>query len=155
MIRGKLIIIGSPRGMAKQFRQLVKEGLRNLIQNFWHPEILPEHFKPAAKRRYKYDPRGLKYLRWKKKKQPLAGPLEFTGRSKRQLTRSIKVSGSAKKATGTMQAPRHFWMKPPGGPDKPAEVTAVTKREALIMAKMLNSRVTKRLNALKDKKTYR
>ena len=154
MIRAKLIIEGSPRGMAKQFRQFVKEGLYWLIDH-WHDVQLPTHFKPAARRRYKYAPRGLKYMRSKKKRQPLAGPLEFSGRSKRQLTRSVKISGSAKKATGTMQAPRYFWMKPPGGPDKPAEATAVTKGEAVKMARLLNDQVTKKLNNVKDKRVIR
>jgi len=155
MIRGMVIIEGSPRGMVKQFRRLVKEGLINLVSNFWHQQVLPGHFKPEAKRKYKYAPRDLKYTRRKAKRKPMAGPLEFSGRSKRMLTRTIRVSGTAKKATGAMQAPRYFWMTPKNHPDKPAEVTAVTKRETLTMAKMLNSRVTKRLNTLKDRRIYK
>jgi len=155
MIRGTVVIEGSPRGMVKQFRQLVKEGLVNLIKNYWHREILPGHFKPEAKQRYKYAPRSIKYLRYKAKRRPMAGPLEFSGKSKRQLTRTIRVSGTSKKATGAMTAPGYFWMTPKGHPNKAEEATKVTKKETLAMAEMLNDRVTKRLNEIKDRQVIR
>lgn len=85
----------------------------------------------------------------------MAGPLEFSGKSKRMLTRTIRVSGTSKRASGAMQAPRYFWMTPAGHPDKARELVQTTKDEVLTMAKMLNSRVTKRLNELKDRKIYK
>jgi len=155
MIRGVVIIEGSPKGMAKQFRQLVKEGLVNIIRNYWFQQILPDHFKPEAKQRYKYEPRSVKYLRYKRKKRPMAGPLEFSGRSKRELTRKIRVRGTAKKASGAMSAPRYFFMTPAGQPNKPRELLQTTKDEVLKMANMLNNRVTKRLNEIKDRQVIR
>lgn len=154
MIRGTVVIEGSPKGMVKQFRQFVKEGLFWLIQN-WHRETLIRHFKPEAKQRYKYEPRSIKYLRYKAKKRPMAGPLEFSGRSKRELTRAVRVSGTAKKAKGAMSAPRYFWMTPKNQPDKSAEATVVTKKETLDMAKKLNEKVTKQLNQVKDRQVIR
>ena len=44
---------------------------------------------------------------------------------------------------------------PASDPDKPAEATAVTKGEVLKMARALNERVTKKLNAVKDKQVIR
>ncbi len=154
MIRGVVVIEGSPKGMAKQFRSIVKEELQKLVEN-WHENVAPKHFEPAARRRYKYSPRSRRYLQTKLKKRPMAGPLEFSGESKRKLLQSIRITGSAKKASGAMDAPRYFWMRPPGHPKKGEELVAVTKEEALAKANLLNERVTKRLNALKDKEVIR
>jgi len=154
MIRGTVVIEGSPKEMAKEFGQLVKAGLIWLVNN-WHRKILPHHFKPAAKQRYKYAPRTVKYLRYKAKRRPMAGPLEFSGQSKKMLTRMIRVSGTRKRARGVMQAPRYFWMTPKNQPNKPEEMLAVTKDEVLAMAKRLNERVTGQLNKVRDRKIYR
>lgn len=154
MLRGVMIIEGSPKKMVKEFRSIVKEEMKGLIED-WHEDTLPEHFKRSAGRRYKYNPRSIKYTRYKRKKRPMAGPLEFSGKSRRQLERSIRITGSTKKASGTMQAPRYFWMRPAGHPKKGEEVTSVTKKETLTMAKTLNERVTKRLNKIKDKQVIR
>lgn len=154
MLRGVMIIEGSPRGMAKQFRSMVKEEMEKLIEE-WHSDTLPKHFEKGAGRRYKYSPRSVKYLRYKQKKRPMAGPLEFSGKSRRRLERSIRITATKKRASGAMQAPRYFWMRPPGHPKKGEELVAVTKKETLIMAKLLNERVTKRLNAVKDKEVVR
>lgn len=155
MIRGTVVIQASPRGMAKQFRNLVKEGLQDLVSNVWHRLILPGHFEPSAKRKYKYAPRSVKYLRYKAKKKPMAGPLEFSGRSKEMLTRKIRVSGTAKRARGVMRAPRYFYMTPANQPNKPEELLAVNKKEVRTMAEMLNRRVTKRLGQINDRQVIR
>jgi hypothetical protein len=156
MIRGVVIIEGSPEGMAKEFGQLVRKGLFELVEN-WHKRILPHHFEPAAERRYLYAPRTIKYLRYKAKRRPMAGPLEFSGQSKKELTQMIRVSGTAKRATGAMSAPRYFWMRPAGSnhPDMSEEATTVTLDETNAMAQRLNERVTAQLNLLKDRKIYR
>jgi len=154
MIRSVMVIEGSPKGMVKNFRKFVKAGLYKLVGR-WHEKTMPLHFKPRAKKQYDYAPRSIKYTRYKRKRRPSAGPLEFSGKSMRMLTQSVKISGTAKRASGTMRAPRHFWMKPAGHPDKPDELTRVTKTEATAMAKRLNEEVTKKLNALKDRQVIR
>lgn len=140
--------------MTKNFRRLVKETLQEIIRN-WHRVKLPEHFKPQAARRYKYQTRKLRYMRRKRREKPFAGPLEFTGKSKEHLTRMVRVTGTAKKAKGSMSAPRHFYMRKPNHPDKAAEATAVTPAEALKLARTLQSNVTKKLNKLKDREVYK
>ena len=152
MLRGVMVIEGSPRGMAKQFRGIVKEEMYQIIYD-WHEGTLPKHFKNKARRTYGYKERGKYYQRRKERKH--LGPLVFSGKSRRQLTESIKVSGTAKKAKGTMQAPRYFWMTPPGHPNKAEELTAVTQKEVLAMAELLSKRVAKRLNQVKDKQIVR
>ena len=152
MIRGVMVIEGSPRGMAKQFRGFVKQELFRFIED-WHEGTLPKHFRNKASRTYGYERRGKYYQRRKERKH--LGPLVFTGKSRRMLKRSIKVSGSSKRASGTMQAPPYFSMKPSGHPDKVAELTAVTKKEVLAMAELLSKRVAKKLKQVKDKKIVR
>ncbi len=166
MIRGMLVIEGGGKDLPKEFRQLVKAGLVELVTN-WHRKILPHHFKKGAERKYKYLPRTIRYTRRKAKEKPMAGPLEYTGKSKRMLMRSVRVSGTSKIAKGVMKAPRYFWMRPtwkpgvavkPGGsvhPDMAAEATAVTKGEAVAMAKRLNERVSGQLNMIRKRRMYR
>ena len=158
MLRGVMIIEGSPRGMAKQFRSFVKKELEKLM-NEWHENTLPLHFEKSAHRRYKkeYRPREGKYQARKTRLKPFAGPLEWSGESKRQLMQRIRVTRTSKRMTGTMYAPPYFWMKPRHitHVNKGEELVAVTKKEVLAMAKLLSERVTKRLNALKDKQVIR
>jgi len=158
MLRGVMIIEGSPRGMAKQFRSIVKEELEKIIDE-WHQNTLPLHFEKSAHRRYKkeYRPREVKYQKRKTREKPMAGPLEWSGESKRQLMQRIRISTTSKKATGTMFAPPYFWMKPRHCThvNKGEELVAITKKEVLIMAKLLSERVAKRLDAIKDKEVIR
>jgi hypothetical protein len=154
MIRGVVVIEGSPEGMVKEFRQLVKAGLIELVEG-WHHKIMPHHFSKQAQQKYNYAARTVNYLRYKAKKHPMAGPLEFSGKSKHELTRMIRVSGTHKSARGVMNAPRYFWMTPANHPNKPEELLAVAKDEVLAMAQRLNDRVTGQLNLLKMRKIYR
>ncbi len=138
--------------MLKEFRNFVKEGLFWLIAN-WHRETAPKHFKNKAIQTYNYKPRSPGYQKYKERKH--LGPLVFSGKSRQQLLQSIRVSGTSKKAAGAMQAPRYFWMNPPGHPRKSEELVAVTQEEVKDMAEALNEEVTKKLNAVKDKEVIR
>jgi len=154
LIRAHLIIENPPDGMVKEFRQLVTTGLVNLVDN-WHKEIAPHHFTEQAKAKYNYAARTVKYLQYKAKKKPMAGPLEFSGLSKGLLLRKITIRGNSKRAVGKMQAPRYFWMTPKNQPNKPEELLEVTQKEAMAMARRLNERVTGQLTKVKNTKIYR
>lgn len=153
-----MIIEGGPKGMMKHFRRFVKEELVKLV-NDWHQETMPLHFEKIAFRKYRYLPRSIKYQRYKDRYRPWAGPLVYSGRSKRDLMRRIRVTASSVKATGSFVAPRYFWIgkrrKIAVDVDKAVELTKVTKKETLEMAQTLNERVTKKLNAIKDKEVIR
>jgi len=152
MFRATLIIEGSPQRMAKSFRGIVKDELGGLIGN-WHSETLPGHFRNSAISKYGYAPRAIRYQRYKEKKH--LGPLVFGGESRRMLMQTIRISGSAKKVTGSMPAPRHFFIRRPASLNKVEEVTAVTQEETLAMAATLQKKTTKKLNNVNDKTVVR
>lgn len=153
-LRAYIIEEGGADGMVKEFRQLVRAGLIELVEG-WHRNIMPHHFGEQAKAKYNYAARTVNYLRYKAKKKPMAGPLEFSGKSKHELTRMIRVSGTYKQAQGVMTSPRYFWMTPKNHPNKPQELLAVAEKEELAMAQRLNDRVTSQLNILKTRKILR
>ena len=154
MLRGIVVIEGSPKKMKGLFSNFVKAELQQIVRD-WHRKILPRHFQADAHKRYNYAPRTEKYLRYKKKKHPEANDLVWSGESRRMLERSIRVSGTKRRAAGTMQAPRYFWMTSPNHPRMGEELTAVTQQETLEMAKKLNERVTKKLNMIKATEVIR
>jgi len=138
--------------MLKEFRHFVKEGLFRLIES-WHRGVAPKHFKNKAVQTYDYKTRSTRYQKYKDRKH--LGPLVFSGESRKQLLQSIRVSGTSKKASGKMRAPRYFWMNTPGHPKKSEELVAVTQDEVRDMAEELNEEVTKKLNAVKDREIIR
>lgn len=145
-------IIGSPKGMLGKWRTFVKEEMQKLIFE-WHQTTAPRHFTQRAASRYGYQKRKYKYAR-RKSRRGLAGqPLVYSGRSKKAILRTITVTGSYKQARGTIKnVPRYFWETPPGKPKKGDELFAVTQKEADVMVELLNARVTRRMNGVKDKK---
>ncbi|MHC4123922.1 MAG: hypothetical protein ACYSSI_10140 [Planctomycetota bacterium] len=152
MLRARMIIEGSPRGMAKQFGGFIKEGLIELVHK-WHRKTMPGHFKNRAVKKYDYEARGEKYQKRKDRKH--LGPLVFSGKSRQQLKQSIRVTATSKRAKGSFRAPRHFWMNPPGHPKKSEELVAVTQEEANQMAAELNKGATRKLNKVRDKRIVR
>ena len=151
MLRGMLIIKEPPGGMVKEFGQLMRRGLLDLAEN-WHLKILPHHFTKQAQQKYEYAARTVNYLRYKAKKKPMAEPLEFSGKSKHELTRSIRKYVRLTRAEkefevrGVMKAPRYFWMTPKNQPNKPAEMLRILPKELRAFAQRLNERVTGQLN---------
>lgn len=141
--------------MVREFGQLVRVGLQDLVEN-WHQKIMPHHFKRQAQRKYNYAARTVGYLRQKRKKYPGAGPLEFSGRSRRELTRKIRVSGTSKRARGVMTAPKYFYMTPANHPNKPEELMQLRNDEGQAMLRRLMGRVTGQLDTVaKTRKVYR
>lgn len=155
MIRGTVVIKGAPKKMKGLFNDFVKAGMQQLVKD-WHKDILPGHFEVNARKKYRYAPRTGKYWRYKKKHLPNSPDLVYTGTLRDMMTRAMAVSGTKKKAKGTMTAPRYAYMKRnPFAPDKMDEATRVTKKEVTAMAKLLHKKVTKRLNLIKATEVIR
>jgi len=153
-LRGTIRYVGGPRAVARELRAVVKEELQGVIA-YWHRKMLKRHFKVGAVQRYRYRRRTEKYQRRKLRLKGHQEPLVWSGETRRMTIRQIRVSGTSKSARGTMSAPRYFWMTGAGQPNKPAELTAVTRDEVLELAQVLDQRVTKRLNNLKTRETRR
>ena len=114
--------------------KVVKPVLKQLVR-YWHKFFLPRHFAEGAQARYHYRRRSEQY---KRRKRILAGalgraaaPLVFTGRLKREVSRTIKVKGTGKRAQGVMTGPRYMSKFYAGGdrPNIAGELTKQTKAE--------------------------
>jgi len=150
--------IGMPRDWLKTSddmgKKIVKPVLQTLV-NYWHTKFLPRHFRTGAFAKYNYKPRTARYL---KRKQRMAEhgnyqarlPLVFTGALKSQVSRMISISGTGKKATGRMSAPRYIYMYGKGGnhPYLAGEVTTVSPDEAEKLTKLADDMMSK---AMRDR----
>ena len=146
-------IIGSPKGMVRNWKRFTRAGLIDLVLN-WHKNTAKKHFKNKAFSEYNYERRSIKYQR--RKDRMHRPPLVFSGRSRRELLRSIKVTATNKRAKGAFTtSSRYFWMTPEGHPNLGEELVRLTQDEIQAMAEKLNDTVTKKLNKVKDKRIVR
>jgi len=148
--------IGMPKDMFKtrdvMGQKLTKPVLQAAVA-VWHEKMLPEHFKAHAANRYHY--RSRKASTKKKKARAAARgnsearlPLVYSGRLKREVTRMVRVTGTAKKATANMSGPRYVHMYSKGG-DRPflaGELTATTAAERDELVKFVDAEMTRRMN---------
>lgn len=153
-IKGSITYTGMDAVKPAELRRAVKAELQKTVED-WHENILPRHFARGAKQRYGYQDRSDKYNRWKRKKFGHSRPLEKTGQLKRQVLRRARISGTSKRATVTMDAPRYMYQYKPDQPDKAGEITAVTNDEVQSMALSLDRNLGIRLNGNKRKETVR
>ena len=151
MFKAVLKITGSPEKMVREFGRILKEQLQEMV-DFWHANRAKKHFTWAGAYEYSYKPRSTKYLR--RKKQRHLEPLVWSGESKRQILRMIKISGTRKKASGEVTAPRYFWMTPKGHPNKAEELYTVSQRETDEMALILDEKMCQELNKVDDEEVY-
>lgn len=137
--------------LAKKIRGLrptVKEALRRAIIA-WHQGndpafqgqrggFLKFHFSRQGMYRYRnpgvYEPRTKKYNQRKERKFGHRDPLVFTGRTKRAVMMSIRVSGSSQRARGTMQGTNVLNFKGRGTHNLRAELLAVNESEEQALA---------------------
>lgn len=155
-LKTKIISIGMPKDWLKSrndFGDKIIKGVLQQLAKEWHNRFLPQHFVAGAAQRYNYKARTIAY---KKRKERVAAtrnpearlPLVWSGDLKRQTVRMAILSGTAKKATARMQAPRYVHMYAKGGnhPHIAGELTRVTRDEADILAKMAEALMTAELN---------
>lgn len=155
MIYTTLKIRGSLEAKRAAFCRVLTESVKTVVRN-WHKRVLPDHFKPVARRRYNYAARSRRY-QIRKNRRGL-GPLVYSGRSMRQLTRAIRPTGSRGNIKGkfvTDGAIRYFWMRPAGHPNKAAELIATSKQERDRMGRAIEDLTAKGLDAVNDKKVVR
>lgn len=155
-LRGVITYVGSPEATAKELKKSVKEELIKIIE-FWHKKYLPRHFTTAGGRDYKYQPRSKKYMIRKARRFHHQLPLVYTGDLKRMLSRTIKITTTSKGAKGSLMGPQYLYAyrKDYNQPDKAAEVTVTLPKEVNIFAKLLDRKITRRLNKVTKKETRR
>lgn len=143
-LRGVITYKRSPEMLMKQFRPLLKEGLK-AVGLFWHRTFLPKHFKPGAGRSYRYKPRTRAHVRRKLRLFGHRRPLEFTGKSKRMALREARVGGTSKRVKVKLRVPTYFYQYREGAPNKAKELTKLTRAEAMELALFLDKDMGERL----------
>lgn len=123
----------------------------------WHDKTLPKHFKKGAESKYDYAPRTDIYLKRKARQKPAAGPLMFSGESRRKLRRagffSVAVRQGAVIGKFIVGSDiNYFYTAAAKQPNKAKELTAVTREETGQMAAFVLKSAAKELNALKTTK---
>lgn len=154
MLRGTITYKGDAEVLRKDLRATVKGELSE-VGRFWHRRKLPRHFTTKAETQYDYQARSAAYSRYKAKRFGHRNPLVYTGELKRMVTRMARISSTSKGVRVNMTGPRYLYQyrKDFNQPDKAAELTAVTETETETMAKLLDRRITRRLNANQTQRT--
>ncbi len=150
----QIISIGMPRRMLKsrdEFGRKITVPVYQETIDFWFENMLGRHFKPAAQHVYDYQRRGVQTIKRKEGFARIGNrdarlPLIMSGELKREVSRSIRISGSGKRARGVMMGPRQLSIKRGNYPDLAAEITKVTQTEANRLAKFAEGRMAMRMN---------
>lgn len=116
----------------------------------WHRKFAPRHFTTRAKVRYNYKPRSRKHQMRKRKKFGHLNYLVWSGRSREQLTRLMRLTASGGrrgkgKVTGRFVAPRYFFRRPAGHPDKFDEFSRMLLSERKDQARLADKELQRQL----------
>jgi hypothetical protein len=150
----KTTIVKPPQAVRKLVPDLIRDGLKFLMLQ-WHNDTLPKHFRQEAPTKWHYDKRTEKYQR--RKERMRLQPLMFSGESRRRLLGSISITFTGKhpvKATGRFDAPRYFWMRPKGHPDKGGEFMRMNYDEWAGIAERLNNFVWQKIDEIEMTEYY-
>ena len=125
----------------------------------WHTRDMPRHFTRAGASRYGYEPRGIKYLRRKKRQGYSVLPLVRTGRTRRsaRIARiDAKATSRQARAIVRMKLPRYAYYRRGRrgtGETVAGELKRTTPAERRAIARMIQRRFAARLNARVERRT--
>jgi len=156
LIAFKIVEEGPFKLKKRAWNKCIREALEHGV-DFWHSRIAKLHFRPSAVSRYGYQQRTARYQARKRRRFGHGNPLEYTGRAKRSLLRYLRITSRAgpagSQATGSFDAPRYFWQTPPGHPKKAREFLTVRKDEMHRLAKAMDAKLQKALDAERTRVT--
>jgi hypothetical protein len=132
VVQLRSVVLSKTRGLGKDLNKIRRVAMRD-VGEFWHLEILPGHFRPAARTEYNHDQRRADWIEDKRKILGGGRPDNvFTGRARRFIMHSPRITNTARGVTVRMDAPLYF-VRPrnrkPDHPDKAAEITAISQRD--------------------------
>ncbi len=115
----------------------------------WHRKTLPDHFKPGAESRYRYQRRTPKHLADKLKQFGHQRPLVFTGTLAAEVQRLARITSTGKGVRVVMKGPKYLYMRrrDQKQPDKAKELTATTRKELTGIGRSLHDRLKRSLSA--------
>lgn len=142
----------------KKLKPLVKTTLKEMVER-WHEKMLPRHFKPGAAAKYHYKPRTLKY-RIRKTRAASRGthpeahlPLVYSGELRRAVLSSVRITYSAKRATGHLRGPAYMKQQTAKHPNIGEELKKHTRSEQKKQGKFAHRRLLELMKKAKIKTT--
>jgi hypothetical protein len=141
-VRAVIIYKGGPRHEARQLKSYVKRANMESV-GMWHGRIAKQHFQTGASTRYGYRQRSGSYIARKVRVKGHRLPLVWSGRTRRSVLQSIRITGTSKSATGKMRANVLNFNR------LYDEIVRVTKSEATTMARFHGRVIGQKLNAVK------
>ncbi len=157
MLHVEVTYRGDAEMAAKEIVPIVNEAME-FVARWWHQKILPKHFTTGGGRKYGYAKRGKRYMIRKARVKGHQEPLMWSGDLKRMVTRRFEARSLKTRAQTRviLKGPAHLRRHPRGsGPDMGKELTTTTQGEVDAMARMIDRRVTRKLNNLKGTRTKR
>jgi hypothetical protein len=166
MVIGTITMVergATPGLLAKAHNEAAKEGWQE-TGRYWVANIRDKHFTQAGAREYGYTKRkGEGMVRGSKaykrsytgRKEARFGhtrPLEFSGKS-RSLTRTARISGTAKGATVRMNAPALNFKHPKSQIVMRDELTRISQPEARELSNVLAQHYHRHINRAGGTKT--
>lgn len=128
------------------WRQMQRNGMR-AVGEYWHREMLPNHFTPQAKYTYQHKPRSAKYIRNKQRLAQrgivaLGGNVDnvFRGDVMKALKTRAVIRGFPTRCTVYMHGPNHLrinFRAKSNQPNKKQELITTTAKEAETLKKVL------------------
>jgi hypothetical protein len=158
-----------PIGVVRDaWRAITRRAYRE-VGLYWVDTYLAGHFKPGATEKYRYKIRSKAYRERKERLARLGRPFArggrpviagaqqpnvLTGHMREQLMQNIIVRGFPTRATVVMLGPQYlntrYYKK--AQPDKPKEITTVTREEAKDLARVLEKEIVKGINSYRRQK---
>lgn len=154
-IKGRIEYRGLyPTVAAKELTSGVKQAnSKGVLQ--WHKTFLPLHFETFSSSKYGYMQRGRKYNKSKQNAFGQAIALVLTGELRDNAKRSIRVSGTAKRARGIMPGTQVANLRSGSGPDLRDEMTRVLPNEQKSLATFHENAVKSHFDSVKARETRR
>lgn len=160
MMQATIIYKGPIEGKVKGLGAEVKASLQQQLVT-WHQTYLDPHFDTLAKVQSRYPnvyrPRGKDYMIRKANKYGHQNTLEFSGQTRREVSRSISVSGTSKQARGRMSGANRGlnWSGRSNMPDMRSEILAWNPDEIDALATQHGERIAKFLEDKTETETVR
>jgi len=104
MIEGTFTLHNTPSMKKRAFNRIVAEALREPL-HYWYHHFLPLHFTEAAKKRYSYTVRSLRYTRRKRREKGHIKPLVWSGRLQRDALKKYRITTNSKRGRVAMWVP--------------------------------------------------
>jgi len=151
--RTSITYTADPAEHTRQFGKIVKEVFKESVE-LWHRKMFPRHFTVRGARKYGFQDRTKRYVRRKRRKKGHNKPWVWSGTLRRVATRRIKITGTAKGATGRISGKRFKNLRA-SYPDVEKELTITAPDEAQKLAQFVERESARRLKAVRKKRTRR